>query len=64
MDVAIDNTVSTALAMQQMQTAQEAQMLVLRKTLDAQASAVVNLVDSIPKLSTEGLVGRNIHTTA
>lgn len=64
MDVTVENAVSSALALQQAQLMQNAQHLMLRKTLDAQASTVASLVQAMPKLSTEGLVGRNLHAVA
>ncbi len=67
MDMSVESAVSTALAMQSMKLGQDAQMLVLKKSLDAQASTLASLVQSIPQmpqLATHGAVGTNVNTFA
>ncbi|WP_442596947.1 putative motility protein [Parapusillimonas sp. JC17] len=65
MSMSIDATVSTALAIETANAQQQQQMTVLRKTLDMQADAITNLVESaVPRLATVGNVGTILHTTA
>ncbi|NYT81131.1 putative motility protein [Alcaligenaceae bacterium] len=65
MSMSIDATVSTALAIETANAHQQQQMTVLRKTLDMQADAITNLVESaVPRLATVGNVGTVLHTTA
>jgi len=67
MDMSVEGAVSTALAMQSMKVAQDAQLLVLKKSLDAQAAALGGLVQAIPRmpqLAQHGTLGTNVNTFA
>ena len=64
MDMSVESAVNTALAMQSMQLAQNAQMLVLKRTLDAQAAAMAGVLQAMPQLATEGSLGTNVNTFA
>ena len=64
MSMSVENTVSTALSLQGATLGQEKQMILLRKTLDSQAQAMAQIMESMPKLATEGSVGTNINTSA
>ncbi|PRY65652.1 putative motility protein YjfB-like [Vreelandella songnenensis] len=69
MDVSISSTVSTALYMNQAQTAEEMQMQVLRNALDMQAQQVTEVLASAnlgaePNLAQEGSLGTQINTYA
>ncbi len=62
--MSIESTVGTALGMQGATAAIEQQNVLLRKVLDSQAQAIAGLMDSMPKLSTLGPVGTQLHVTA
>lgn len=67
MNMSVEGAVGAAVAMQDAQLTQNVQMLVLKKSLDMQAAAMVSLVQSIPqmpKLATQGAVGTNVNTVA
>ncbi|NGO88104.1 MAG: hypothetical protein GBQ79_00315 [Halomonas sp.] len=69
MDVAVSNTVSTALYMNQAQTVEQAQMQMFRDALEQQADQVTEVLASAdsaaqPKLAQEGSVGTQINTFA
>ncbi|ATH78907.1 MULTISPECIES: putative motility protein [Halomonadaceae] len=69
MDVAVSNTVSTALYMNQAQTVEQAQMQMFRDALEQQADQVTEVLASAdaaaqPELAQEGSVGTQINTFA
>jgi len=67
MDMSVESAVSTALAMQSMKVAQDAQMLVLKRSLDSQVAALGGLIQAIPQmpqLATQGTLGTNVNTFA
>ena len=69
MDVAASNAVSTALYMNQAQTAEQAQMQMFRQALDMQAEQITEVLASSdagaqPNLSQEGSVGTQVNTYA
>ncbi|MGO2149411.1 MULTISPECIES: putative motility protein [Halomonas] len=69
MDVSISNTVSTALYMNQAQTAEQAQMQIFKDALDIQAQQVTEIMASAdmgaePNLAQEGNVGTQVNTYA
>lgn len=64
MSMSVENTVSTALSLQGATLGQEKQMILLRKTLDSQAQAMAQIMESMPKLATEGTLGTKINTYA
>ncbi|MFC7367875.1 MULTISPECIES: putative motility protein [Vreelandella] len=69
MDVAVSNAVSTALYMNQAQTAEQAQMQLFKQSLDMQAQQVSEVLASAdigaePDLTQEGSVGTQINTFA
>ncbi|MBZ5487909.1 putative motility protein [Halomonas aquamarina] len=69
MDVSISNTVSTALYLNQAQTAEQVQMQLFRDALDMQAQQVTEVLASAnlgaePRLAQEGSLGTHINTYA
>jgi len=64
MDVAVNNAVGSALAMQEMQYAQQKDAALLKPALNSQASLMVGLLQSLPQLATEGTLGTNVNTYA
>lgn len=69
MDVAASNAVSTALYMNQAQTAEQAQMQLFKQSLDMQAEEVTEVLASggagaEPDLAQEGSVGTQVNTYA
>ncbi|MCO7245170.1 MULTISPECIES: putative motility protein [Halomonadaceae] len=69
MDVAVSNAVSTALYMNQAQSAEQAQMQVFKEALDTQAQQVTDIMASAdtgaqPDLAKEGTVGTQVNTFA
>ncbi|RUR27282.1 putative motility protein [Vreelandella andesensis] len=69
MDVAVSNAVSTALYMNQAQTAEQAQMQLFKQSLDMQSQQVSEVLASAnmgaqPDLAQEGNVGTQINTYA
>lgn len=64
MSQSVEATVSAALAMQSHTLQQNAQMLLLRKTLEHQAQAIAQVMDTVPVLATEGALGTRINTYA
>lgn len=69
MDAAVSNAVSTALYMNQAQSAEQAQMQVFKEALDTQAQQVTELMASAdtgaqPDLAQEGNVGTQVNTFA
>ncbi|MBR2514513.1 MAG: putative motility protein [Halomonas sp.] len=69
MDVAASNAVSTALYMNQAQTAEQAQMQVFRQALENQAEQVTEVLASStagaePDLAQEGSLGTQVNTFA
>ncbi|HTK00647.1 MAG TPA: hypothetical protein VL522_13550 [Bordetella sp.] len=62
----IEATVGLAVGLQQGNAMQDAQNVLLRKTLDSQADTIVSLISSVtaPQLSTYGMVGTQLHVTA
>tara|TARA_A100001518_G_C1159486_1_gene14883 strand:+ start:321 stop:530 length:210 start_codon:yes stop_codon:yes gene_type:complete len=69
MDVAASNAVSTALYMNQAQTAEQAQMQMFRQALDMQAEQITEVLASSDagaqqNLAQEGSVGTQVNTYA
>lgn len=67
MSDSVNTVVSAALGLQQWNMIQEKDNLLLRKVLDNQANAVLDLVNSVPsqpKLAQTGVVGTLLHVTA
>jgi hypothetical protein len=63
MDISPTALVNTSLMMQQSQVGQAADMEVLKKALNIQASSVMTLMDSLP-LASSGTIGTRINTVA
>ena len=64
MDMSIESAVSTALALQGFNAAQQQQNVLLRKVLDNQAQVIDSLIDTMPKLASHGPVGTRLHVSA
>ena len=67
MNIASTPSVQSATAATQSPGAGEAQLLVLRKAMDLQASNAATLIQALPKatpLATSGSVGRHVNTFA
>ena len=65
MSMSIEATVSTALALENFNTHQSAQMNLLRETLDTQARTVTEIIESsMPRLATSGPLGTQVNTYA
>ncbi|WP_136064267.1 putative motility protein [Modicisalibacter radicis] len=67
MDSSINNTVGVAVALQQYNADQSAQMSLLRQSLDTQAAQLAQLMESVgdePKLASVGSVGTQLNTYA
>ncbi|PLC49687.1 hypothetical protein CR159_12290 [Pollutimonas subterranea] len=64
MSMSVDATVGAAVALQNFNAHNDAQMSLLRKTLDFKAQSMAGLIDSVPKLASLGSVGTLINTTA
>jgi hypothetical protein len=67
MDVSIAGLVDAATQMQQTQVAQSAQMLVLKKAMDIQASGALAMLQALPAnlpLATSGSLGTQINIMA
>lgn len=67
MDSSVNATVSMAMALQQFNAGQQAQMSVLKESLDTQADQVSQIMESVaPKdsLASTGTVGTRINTFA
>ena len=67
MDVSITGLVDVAAQMQQTQVAQTAQILVLKKAMDIQASGALTLLQALPAnlpLATSGSLGTQLNTLA
>ncbi|OZI66885.1 putative motility protein [Bordetella genomosp. 11] len=61
----IEATVGAAVGLQQANAMQEAQNVLLRKTLDSQSQTILSLIGSVaPQLSSYGMVGTQLHVTA
>jgi len=63
MDISPAALVNAATQMQQGQVAQTAQVLVLKKAMDIQASGALALLQALP-LATSGNLGTQVNTTA
>ncbi len=64
MSMSVENTVSVALSLQAATAGQEKQMIMLRKSLDAQTQMVTDIMKTMPQLETSGSVGTNVNTYA
>lgn len=64
MDMSVEGTVSTALALQSAGVHQQKQMLILKQALDLESTTVTEIMQSLPQLATDGSLGRNINTYA
>jgi hypothetical protein len=67
MNITNSTSVQAASTAAQSSTAGEAQMLVLKKALDAQATNAQGLLDAIPQqpqLATQGAIGTRLHAVA
>ncbi|MFT0849382.1 YjfB family protein [Achromobacter sp. F4_2707] len=63
--MSIEATVGAALALENFNAHQSAQMNLLRETLDTQARTVTEIVEAAtPKLATSGHLGTNVNTYA
>lgn len=56
--------VSLASSLDSYQLGSQVNTLVLKKSLDAQESAVSGIIEQIPQLPSNPAIGRNINTTA
>lgn len=63
MDISPTALVSAAIQMQQSQVAQTAQVLVLKKAMDMQATGALALLQALP-LATSGNLGTQVNTMA
>ena len=65
MSMSIEGTVGTALALENFNAQQSAQMNLLRETLDMQARTVTEIVEaSLPRLASSGMLGTQVNTYA
>lgn len=64
MSMSVENTVSVALSLQAATAGQEKQMIMLRKSLDAQTQMVTDIMKTMPQLETSGSLGTNVNTYA
>ena len=67
MDIAVNAAVNSALQMQQVQVEQEKQALLFKKAMQAEASAVQQLLQAAmptAELASEGSLGTQINTFA
>lgn len=67
MDTSVNATVGMAMALQQFNAGQQAQMSMLKESLDTQAAQVSQIMESVaPKdsLASTGTVGTRINTVA
>ena len=64
MSMSVENTVSVALSLQAATAGQEKQMIMLRKSLDAQTQMVTDVLKTAPSLATEGSLGTQVNTYA
>ena len=67
MDSAVNSAVGQSLVLQQAQTAQQAQMQVIKEALDTQKDQVTALMESAtadPQLASEGHLGTQVNTYA
>lgn len=64
MDMSVEGAVSATQDFKGAALAQNQQNVLLRKVLDNQAQTITSLVDSMPKLSTVGSVGTQLHVVA
>ena len=63
MDISLTALVNASTQMQQSQVAQTAQVLVLKKAMDIQATSTLALLQALP-LATSGNLGTQINTRA
>jgi hypothetical protein len=63
MDISPAAIVNASTQMKQSQVAQAAQVLVLKKSMDIQASAALSLLQALP-LATSGNLGTQVNTMA
>lgn len=64
MDMSVQSTVNTALALKDFNTQQDVQATLLKKVLASNAQLVTGLINSVPKLASSGSVGTMVNTTA
>ncbi len=67
MDVSPAGLVNAVVQMQQAQTTQQAQILVMKKAMDVQAAGVLALLQAVPAslpLATEGSLGTQVNLLA
>ncbi|MBB1624450.1 putative motility protein [Achromobacter sp. UMC71] len=64
MDLSVNNTVNTGLAMRDAQLMQEIQARVTKKAINAQADTVATLMQSLPVVAIDGTLGTRINTQA
>ena len=64
MDVEVNNTVNQALAMRDVNTAQEVQVALLKEVLASQAGTMATLMQSLPNLAVDSTLGGNVNTHA
>lgn len=67
MDISVNNVVADSVVLQQAKVGQDAQMTLLKKALDLQSSATLQLIQSAmptPQLATEGTLGTQVNTYA
>jgi len=64
MDASVNNAVDASLAMQQMQFAQQKDVLLLKKVLNSQADVMATLMQSVPQLAADGTLGTKVNTYA
>ncbi|MGE4368145.1 MAG: putative motility protein [Burkholderiaceae bacterium] len=64
MSLSVETTASAALSLQAATLGQEKQMILLRKTLDAQTQMVTDVLKTAPSLATEGSLGTQVNTYA
>lgn len=64
MDMAVQGTVNTAVALKDFNIQQDVQAALLKKVLASNAQLITGLINSVPKLAASGSVGTMVNTAA
>ncbi|MBU9811660.1 YjfB family protein [Rahnella sp. C60] len=60
----VSQIASLATSLNSLDTSNQVNNILLKKSLDTQQTAVASMIDSIPQLPANPAIGRNINTTA
>lgn len=60
----VSQIASLATSLNSLDTSNQVNNILLKKSLDTQQAAVASMIDSIPQLPANPAIGRNINTTA